>query len=913
MVFTTPQELNIDETAGIQPNEIATLPANFAFLTAYSPKATGGLDTAFPIISYNSTFLSFTAPDGTTVSDLAFTHLDSATNKQVAFSTTVGFPTTLKDIDGNTIYLFADPAHTDVLLGRTTATSTGSTSDLNSPIAFAIALDESANHTSAGAYIVLFEAMRHLNPGDPNDVIDLTNFVNVSTATTTTTTDIFSKFADVPSGNTDYAIIAPDSAVIGQSGANQLLVTGQVLSTKGKTTTSVDTTVNVSEQGLGSGSQAVGENATLQIDYITGGTQSTGSFSQISYTKHVENITETSFVLTQVNPNGTTVDLTVAGWNDKVDATAPAKTTGKPGDADNVTLTGVTVLDANGQPAAGVTTTINSSGDAVIKGLEFGDKVVVTSAGMDRITIANNGPNKNSSFDVGAIQFTATNVTTGADTVDVGSHINIYDDGPSLTAAAAFTGLVADESFFGTDPTAPIAALFTVSGGSDEANATTSGYSLVATGGVNTGLIDTATNTAIQLVQVDATHVEGRAGSLVVFEVSLTGSTLKLDQRLAIEHAVSDPDNPDQAISINASLANLLQIKGTLVDKDGDAATPVLINIADKLTFKDDGPTIDQTISGGNVAFKTGQHLTDTSITWSGGGDLSATGLQIGTYTDLAGVTEVLSADGKSVQYSNASGNLFNFALTEDPISHVAGYDFTVQQTQQNSTSTLNFEGIANGGPKEIIDVPTGDEKSTVRIDGLIVTNDTDPRLSVNNPGAGSDNDDANPDEVGFGIKGTQGSNMNHNEGFSAQLFNGVAPTPLTDAELQRFTFDMQAIGNTVKSVDVTYWLLDDGVLSAPVTTTVTNFPSGQGLVPFVINAPDGADKIFVEFEYWADAAKTVPITNIGVRLLNFTETQKTTFAAADLAFALKVDDNDTDTATSNTINIRVDPGMAIL
>src|SRR5215204_3930156 len=137
--FTT-QDLNIDETAGIQLNEIAatTLPAKFTFLDEYSPKATGGLDAAFPIISYNSTFLSYTAPAGTTVNDLVFSHVGTG-GTQVPFSATDGFATTLKDIDGNTIYLFADPNHTDVLLGRTANLATA-------PIAFAIALDESANH-----------------------------------------------------------------------------------------------------------------------------------------------------------------------------------------------------------------------------------------------------------------------------------------------------------------------------------------------------------------------------------------------------------------------------------------------------------------------------------------------------------------------------------------------------------------------------------------------------------------------------------------------------------------------------------------------------------------------------------------------------------------------------------------------
>jgi hypothetical protein len=438
-----------------------------------------------------------------------------------------------------------------------------------------------------------------------------------------------------------------------------------------------------------------------------------------------------------------------------------------------------------------------------------------------------------------------------------------------------------DESFFGTDQTATIADLFTASGGSDEANGATSGYSLVATGGVDTGLIDTATNTAIRLVQVDATHVEGRAGTSVVFEVSLSGSTLKLDQRLAIEHPLSNPDDPNQAISISSTLANLLKIQGTLVDKDGDAATPVSINIADKLTFLDDGPTIDQTISGGSVAFVAGQHLTDTSITSSVGGDLSATGLQIiNTYTNLPNVTEVLSEDGKTLQYSNTSGDLFKLSLTD------SGYDFLVQQTQQNVTRTLDFGAISAGGPRETIPVPTTDGVDTVTFDGLIFKDPvSDPRAAIHNPGAASTNDDTNPDSLGFGIKAGQASQMNDNEGFVADLDGTVK-------EFSDFSFAMQGIGSN-KSVQVTYWtvdveatgttLSDPTVLNYGPGTTLGPLPSGQGKATVHIPTPEGVDQIYVKFDYFK--ADGTADTNVGVRLLDFTETQKSTFSAVDLTF----------------------------
>jgi hypothetical protein len=436
ITFTT-QDVNVDETAGAQLglNEItlaAFQTSDYAYLLSLQGGGAGD-DAKFPQVAYNANFLSLAVPSGTTVADLVFTHLDS-TNTQVQFSATVGFETTLKDVDGNTIYLFLDDnvaSNGNVLIGRTA-------NNPSAPAAFAIVLDEASNDQSAGAYVILYEAMQHNLDGlEPNDVIDLANQLYVSATTTTTTSTLFSDFSDVPSGNTDYAIIAPDP---GQPQGTNILVTGDA--PKGNVNSPVqNSTVNVSTQGLGAGSQAVGKNAVLQIDFINGGTQSTGSASQISYTSHLEGVTEAQFSLTQVNPTGELINLTVAAGDEQgnLQGTAFRSPVGT-----NVNIMQVQVFDAagnliedsDGTPDAtgpnAVTATINSAGDAVVTNLRLDYTVKVFSAGMDQLRITNTDNNNNASFDVGEILFGSTSTTVGQDSAEVGSRFNIYDDAPLL-------------------------------------------------------------------------------------------------------------------------------------------------------------------------------------------------------------------------------------------------------------------------------------------------------------------------------------------------------------------------------------------------------------------------------------------------------------------------------------------------
>jgi len=148
-----------------------------------------------------------------------------------------GVPTTFNDIDGNLITLFADPTNSNIILGK----------DSNGEVSFAVVLD------GVKVYIVQFEALEQTITGsvDTADTLDLTGLIFVQATSTVTTTLDFSDFRDVPSGQDEFAMIAPDTAPPGQQGAIQFLVTG--VGTNG-----THSTVNVSTQGGFNGSLGTG-------------------------------------------------------------------------------------------------------------------------------------------------------------------------------------------------------------------------------------------------------------------------------------------------------------------------------------------------------------------------------------------------------------------------------------------------------------------------------------------------------------------------------------------------------------------------------------------------------------------------------------------------------------------------------
>ncbi|HWU00461.1 MAG TPA: DUF5801 repeats-in-toxin domain-containing protein, partial [Terriglobales bacterium] len=201
-----------------------------------------------------------------------------------------------------------------------------------------------------------------------------------------------------------------------------------------------------------------------------------------------------------------------------------------------------------------------------------------------------------------------------ASTTDTnGLTLTFYDDGPTVSASGTKVTISVDETpgnqLAGeTSPgggilsenTGSIAGLFNaVNFGADGAAASNSvTYALTTAGGVgfgttagtgtDSGLKDTATGQEIYLFQ-NGSKVEGHVGNnpagALAFTVSLSGTTVTLDQNRAIQHP--DASNPNDSVSITG----IVHVTETATDGDGDKASVTDTNGL-TFTFFDDAPTV---------------------------------------------------------------------------------------------------------------------------------------------------------------------------------------------------------------------------------------------------------------------------------------------------------------------------------
>ena len=130
----------------------------------------------------------------------------------------------------------------------------------------------------------------------------------------------------------------------------------------------------------------------------------------------------------------------------------------------------------------------------------------------------------------GLVTLTAT-VTDGdgdstSATAAIGPTLRSRTDGPVVTASTTQPVLTVDESDLATNASASFAGVFTPTFGADGAGNVA--YALGINAG-STGLIDTATGEAVELV-LNGGVVEGRAqvGNLLVFTVSVDASATSL-------------------------------------------------------------------------------------------------------------------------------------------------------------------------------------------------------------------------------------------------------------------------------------------------------------------------------------------------------------------------------------------------
>ncbi len=244
--------------------------------------------------------------------------------------------------------------------------------------------------------------------------------------------------------------------------------------------------------------------------------------------------------------------------------------------------------------------------------------------------------------------------------------------------------LVVDETDLVTNASASFAGLFIPNFGADGAaavNPTT--YALSVTAGPS-GLVDTLSGQAVNLV-MNGTTVEGRTSgsNLLVFTVTVDAAgVVTLNQIRAVVH--NDPADPDEPGASAAVLTadNLIRLTATVTDGDGDTATAV-VNIGSNLQFEDDGPSVVASGVEPNLVVDETDLVTNASASFAGlfipnfGADgaaavnpttyaLSVTAGPSGLVDTLSGQAVNLVMNGTTVEGRTSGSNLLVFTVTVD-------------------------------------------------------------------------------------------------------------------------------------------------------------------------------------------------------------------------------------------------------
>ncbi|MBX5145129.1 DUF5801 repeats-in-toxin domain-containing protein [Rhizobium lentis] len=729
----TTQDLIIDETVGLNDDDVspAAPPHNNATVQyLLGLDAAGGLTS--PEVAHQSNFVVASASAGETISAVVLTQNASGT----PYSITDGVNSGIRTVDGKYVWLFQDATHANVVIGVIGTSDPLAEPAETGPLAFSLAL-LSTSATNADLYTVQYVPLLHPDANNADDRIDLTNKVFASVTATSVVN--FSQLDDAPSGHNNWYILNADAA-----SPQKILVTAH--------DNGVQAEVNVSTQGLGVASQDVRFGRELQIDLITGGTQSAGKdFTNTptapDYGSHIENVFSAGFSVSQSTPTGTVADIEIHAYNNDDNVEGAAFPTD---DNDTeINITGVTFkLNGVTKTAAELGITVNLAGTGLIlENVGEGVTVDFTTAGgaggtFDRFTIKNIDTEKDF-FDVKEVHFSGA--VGNAYNEEVGSFINFDDDGPSITATGTPPQLTVDETVLATNASADFSTFFTSNAGADGGAATAITYALgISQAGSASGLTDTATGQSV-LLYLEGGNVVGRAGSAagaIVFTVSVSAAgVVTLDQQRAIVHA--DAGNPDDSRTLAA--ANLVTLTATITDGDGDHA-PATHNIGQNLNFEDDGPTItaagtapqvtvDETVLTTNA---TGDFA--TSFTSNAGADGAATttyALGVSQVTNVSGLTD--TETGQSVLLFLESGSVVGRAGAGGPVV------FTVSVSSAGVVTLDQARAVVHANASDPDDSRTLAAADLVTLTATITDGDGDPASATRNIGQNLNFEDDGP------------------------------------------------------------------------------------------------------------------------------------------------------------------------
>lgn len=216
-----------------------------------------------------------------------------------------------------------------------------------------------------------------------------------------------------------------------------------------------------------------------------------------------------------------------------------------------------------------------------------------------------------------AITLTASSTITDGDgdtasdseTVNIGANISFADDGPVLTNASGNSSVTLDETTAGSPAGFGVAGISQTSAaaivtataafGADGAaagNATT--YALSVVGGGVTALQTAIGNHAISLSlspdgkTVTGSYNDGSVKTAFTATINANG-TLTVTQFVPLEHLVDG--GPGAAHDDALTLSGLINATITITDFDGDTDSET-VAVGDRVTFKDDGPSLNVTM-----------------------------------------------------------------------------------------------------------------------------------------------------------------------------------------------------------------------------------------------------------------------------------------------------------------------------
>ncbi|MGL3823448.1 DUF5801 repeats-in-toxin domain-containing protein [Sphingopyxis sp. R3-92] len=376
--------------------------------------------------------------------------------------------------------------------------------------------------------------------------------------------------------------------------------------------------------------------------------------------------------------------------------------------------------------------------------------------------------------------------------IDLGNNIRFADDGPSITVGAPLPTLTVDESDLGTN--AVSAAVFTPNFGADGPGTVT--YALGINTG-STGLVDSATGQAVVL-SISGGQVVGRAGTgagdPIVFTISVdAGGTITLDQQRAIMHANGGAAH-DDAKSLAA--ANLVTLTATVTDGDGDSAKAT-INLGDRLSFEDDGPTV--TADSGTTTETTLDFNAAFVLDFSGSLNTTELNAMLNAVRD-AGLALFGSSSGDvSIRLVGFASSAISWGPFTDPVSFIQQLD-ALNPSQGGSRpldSNTNFSVAIN----ELLSVYTANPTANNQVFFL---SDGNP-----NEGTGSNN-------ALNSATATAWNNFVNNNGVNVTAI-GVGDG-ISNGPLQNIDVDGQGTVLRADDFDALVQTLLDAVVALPVS-----------------------------------------------------------------------------------------------